>query len=262
MEGWIKLHRCFLDWEWFNKPEMAKIFLYFLLKANCSCKQWEGISINIGQLVITREKVCSDLDISPQVFRTCIKRLISTNEITVKSTNKYTLITVCKYTDYQESKRINNQCNNQESNQQATNEQPTPNQQSTINKNKENIFTTPASAYAYEAEISLDSCFDCLMLNEAFWMEQFCMNNHLTPQMFADHLKSFFVDLQNRGETSKSVKDAKFHFANWFKQNKNKSNETDRKPTKADKTRNLVASIADECTINANCLSDDEVLRF
>ena len=32
--GWIRLHKRFLQWEWLDKPEMVQLFLYLLLKAN------------------------------------------------------------------------------------------------------------------------------------------------------------------------------------------------------------------------------------
>ena len=236
MEGWIKLHRQYLNWEWFDKPEMVQIFLYLLLKANCKDKQWNGITIKPGQVVISRDKVCADIGITPQAFRTCVKRLISTNEITSESTNKYTIITICKYSDYQENKKCSNQQNNQQNNQPATNEQPANNQPTTNNKNDKNL--SPTHVGAYEAEPDLLTCYN-LLLNSRIWYEPFCMNNHLTPQQFADYLKQFFSELQDRGETSKSEKDAKHHFSSWFKLNKNKNNETNRKLSKTDKARNL-----------------------
>lgn len=236
MEGWIKLHRKLLEWEWFNKSEMVHLFLYLLLKANYKTKQWEGSELQAGQVLISRDKVCSDIGITPQVFRTCIKRLISTNEITTESTNKYTLVTICNYSDYQDNKKDTNQQNDQQNNQQSTNEQPANNQQITSIKKDKNLSPTYASAH--EAELDLSTCFNSL-LNSPTWHEPFCMNNRLTPQQFAEFLKQFFSDLQDRGEQTKSEKDAKHHFSSWFKLNKNKNNEADRKLSKTDKARNL-----------------------
>ena len=100
MAGWVKIHRELLQWEWFGKPEMVQLFLYLLLKANCEEKQWQGITIMRGQLITTNSAIRKDLQLSEQQIRTIIKRLISTGEITYKSTNKYVIITICNYDSY------------------------------------------------------------------------------------------------------------------------------------------------------------------
>lgn len=112
-----------------------------------------------------------------------------------------------------------------------------------------------------EIPISLRDCYNHL-LGSPIWCEDFCRNNRLTPVQLDDSLKDFFVELQNRGESAKSVKDAKFHFANWFKLNKNKNDETNRKLSKSDKTRNLFADIAAHSAGDANSLPDEEVLNW
>jgi predicted transcriptional regulator len=76
--------------------------------------------------------------ITEQTIRTCLNRLKSTNEITIKVTNKYSIITICNYESYQLINNITNQQINQQPNQQLTINQPTTNQQLTTNKNEEN----------------------------------------------------------------------------------------------------------------------------
>jgi hypothetical protein len=69
--------------------------------------------------------------------RTALKKLENTNEIIIKSTNKFTLITICKYCDYQSTENDVQQTNNK----QITNKQQTNNKQITTTKeykNKEN----------------------------------------------------------------------------------------------------------------------------
>jgi len=68
---------------------------------------------------------------SEQEMRTSLEHLKSTNEITIKSTNKFSVITVCKWEEYQiENKK-------QPANQPA--HQQTSNQQSTTPKEYKNI---------------------------------------------------------------------------------------------------------------------------
>jgi predicted peptidase len=134
-DSWIKLHRKFLEWEWFETPEMVKLFIYILLKVNFRGKKWKGISVKRGQLITGRKQLSNDLNMSEQKIRTCMNKLKSTNEITIKTTNKYSVITVTNYDSYNVLNDSKQPTNNQQPNQQTTNKQPTNNQQLTTTKN-------------------------------------------------------------------------------------------------------------------------------
>lgn len=135
MEGWIKLYRKFKDWEWYNISEMVQLFIHLLLNANREPGEWRGIIIERGQLITGRKILSENTGIPEQTVRTCLNRLKSTNEITIKVTNKYSIITICNYEDYQNGSGTTNQQISQQTNQQLTNNQPTTNQQLTTNKN-------------------------------------------------------------------------------------------------------------------------------
>lgn len=139
MASWIKIYRELLQWEWFEKSEMVHLFIYLLLKASCEDKQWQGILVKRGQLITSNASLSRDLKLSAQQVRTCIKRLISTGEITYQATNRYALITICNYERYQENKSVSNEQNNEQPNYQATSEQRANNEQSTTSKEIKNI---------------------------------------------------------------------------------------------------------------------------
>jgi len=139
MEGFIILHRKFLEWEWYRNPATKDVFLHCLFKANWKQKRWEGKIIERGQFITGRFILSAETGLSVQQVRTALEKLQSTGEITVKTTNEYSIITVCKYDSYQDEKS--------DSNQRTANEQPTVNQPSTNeqppltntnNNNKEN----------------------------------------------------------------------------------------------------------------------------
>ena len=122
---------------------MVHLFLHLLLNANHEDGSWEGIIIKRGQLVIGRKKISSDTGISEQSVRTCIDRLKSTNEITIKSTNKYSIITIINYESYQKTSGEINQIINQDFNQQSTNNQPTTNHKQEEEEDKEGKEVNP-----------------------------------------------------------------------------------------------------------------------
>lgn len=145
MEGWIKLHRKFTDWEWFQDSYMVHLFIYLLLNANHKEGKWKGVDIERGTLITGRKKLSLATGISEQIIRTRLKKLEQTNEIkivskstkelTKKSTSNFTIITICNYDNYQSEITPTNQEPNQETNHELTSNQPTTNQQLTTNKN-------------------------------------------------------------------------------------------------------------------------------
>lgn len=130
--AWIRLHEKFLEWGWFDRPEMVQIFIYLLLRANRRDREWHGIVVPRGQLATTIKEITRYTRLSPQVIRTCIKKLVETHEISQKSTNKYSIITICKYDYYQERPT----CEQQTKNKQLASEQQTNDKQLTSLYNK------------------------------------------------------------------------------------------------------------------------------
>lgn len=130
MEGWIKLYRKLLNWEWYGDPNMVALWIHLILAANYEDKRWHGMLIKRGQLITGRKALSEATGISEQSIRTCLERLKSTNEITIKTTNKYSIITICEFDSYQDAEELTNQ----QINQQLTNNQPTTNQQLTTTK--------------------------------------------------------------------------------------------------------------------------------
>ena len=128
MSGWIKIHRKFLDWEWFNKSEAVHLFLYMVLKANHKDNKWQGNDVKRGQFISSLGNISSATGITIQQIRTILKKLEKTNEIKVKSTSQFTIVTICKYECYQDEEETTNK--------PTTNHQQTTNKQSTTHKNE------------------------------------------------------------------------------------------------------------------------------
>ena len=137
--GFIKLQRKILDWEWYNDIPAKTLFIHLLLKANFKDKKWKGYDIKRGQVLTGRKILSDEIGLSEQQTKTALRKLQATNEITIKATNKFSIITLVNYSLYQDKKTDSNQLNNQLKEQQATNNQPandpTSNQQATTTKN-------------------------------------------------------------------------------------------------------------------------------
>lgn len=130
MQGYIKLHRSIIDWEWYSDNIVKDVFLHLLLNANHKDNNWRGIMVKEGQVITGRLKLASELNFTEMQIRTALKKLKSTNEITIKTTSQYSIITINNWNLYQQD--------NQQDNQRTTNEQPTNIQRITTNKNDKN----------------------------------------------------------------------------------------------------------------------------
>jgi hypothetical protein len=138
MQGWIKLHRKLKQWEWYQQSEMVHLFIHLLLGTNHQDNKWQGVDVKKGQIITGRKQLSMETGLSEQKIRTCLIKLKSTSDITIQSTNRFSLITICNWGTYQCDIAEINQPVNQPTHTPATNNQPTVNQQSTTNKNVKN----------------------------------------------------------------------------------------------------------------------------
>lgn len=134
-QGWIKIHRKILDTSFSSKPTIAWLFIVLLIKANHKENKFmfnkEEIIIKPGQLLTGRVELSKITGLTVMQVRYGLECLKVTNVLTIKTTNKFSVITILKYEQYQNI--------NQQSNQPVTNKQPTSNQPVTTNNNVKNV---------------------------------------------------------------------------------------------------------------------------
>lgn len=116
---WVLLHSKIQHWQWYRNSNMVHIFIHLLVNTNRKPSMFENIPLERGQLVVGLHSLSEKTGISVQKVRTCLKRLESSNEIVRKSTNKFTIITMCNFNTYQ----FGNNNKQQTDNKRITNEQ-------------------------------------------------------------------------------------------------------------------------------------------
>ena len=125
-QGWVKIHRQILGWEWYDEPNTFRLFLHLLIKANHKEKKYRGVLIKKGQVMTGQELLAQELKLTRGKIRLALNNLKTTNEITIKSSSKGTIIQIVNYKNYQIITS------------DIAKEQPTNNQQTTTNKNVNN----------------------------------------------------------------------------------------------------------------------------
>ena len=125
-QGFIKLHRSILGWEWYSDLNTKAVFLHLLLNAQWEDSRFRGYEVPKGSLVTSYNSLSEALGISKQSVRTSINHLISTHEITLTPHAHFSIISITNWEKYQGYDEETNTHFNTHSNTQLT-----PNQHAT-----------------------------------------------------------------------------------------------------------------------------------
>ena len=100
-QGWIKLHRSILDWEWYDDINTMRLFLHCLFKANHKDKKYRGTVVKRGTFLTGLDLLSKQTGLSVSQLRTAQSKLKSTSELAIKTSSKGTVIEVVNYDKYQ-----------------------------------------------------------------------------------------------------------------------------------------------------------------
>ena len=100
-QGFIKLHRSILSWEWYSDEITVRVFLHLLLNANWEDSKFKGYDIPRGSLVTSYASIAKALNISVKNARTAINHLKTTGEVATKAASKFSIITIVNWEKFQ-----------------------------------------------------------------------------------------------------------------------------------------------------------------
>lgn len=149
---WITINKDVFDIGRYESLNVFRVFLYFLTHAAQKPRFDRGVRLECGQVIVTMDEVCEATGLTAREYRTAISKLIkdkqTTNErqtIDKRTTNKFSIITICNFDSYILMKKGERQTNDkQTTNERQTNDkQPTsppnpPKNPPFIQKEKEN----------------------------------------------------------------------------------------------------------------------------
>ena len=132
--GWIKLHRKIEDNPISTKPDYFRVWIYLLTHANHRENTFiwnEGkITVKSGELITGRKEISKKTGVNESKVYRILKYLENEQQIKQQQTNKYTLVKILKWKDYQQEEQQNEQ--------QVNNKRTTSEQQVNTNKNVKN----------------------------------------------------------------------------------------------------------------------------
>lgn len=138
LSGFVKIHRKLLQWGWYQDHAVKELWLHLILTAAFKQGTYKGKTIYPGQAIIGRQSLAKELDFSEQEIRTALNKLKSTNEITIETTNKFSVVTLTNWEEYQTTEKdATNTVTTTPTNHQPTINQPATNHQPHLKNVKE-----------------------------------------------------------------------------------------------------------------------------
>lgn len=140
--AWIKLWRKSLDSGIMQKPEVWTFWCWCLLKASHKKHSmlvgFQQVSLEPGQLVFGRKAAAQELNLTERKIRTCLKLLEKVGNLTIKATNKFSIVTIVNWHAYQSEENQNDQ----QGDQQVTSKRPASDHKQEGKEGKEDIYTS------------------------------------------------------------------------------------------------------------------------
>ncbi len=170
MNGYILIHRKLINWQWYKDSNTLHLFIDLLLDANYEDSKVGFQVIKRGQCLTSLKRISENTGLTYQQIRTSLDKLQKSGEINKQTTNKYSIITINKYNEYQEL------------NKQITNNQQT-NNNIIIKNNKNN---------KYKESISKDIPKKVFIKPTIQEIIDYCKerNNNVIPEMFYNFYES------------------------------------------------------------------------
>jgi len=109
MNGYILIHRKLQKWQWYKDSNVLHLFIDLLLDANYEESKIGFQVIKRGQCLTSLKRMQENTGLTYQQIRTCLDKLQKSGEINKQTTNRYSIITINKYDEYQDiNKQITN----------------------------------------------------------------------------------------------------------------------------------------------------------
>lgn len=141
-EGFIKLYRKMLNWQWADDCTIFYFFIKLLFKANYKDMDWHGIIIKRGQMITSIANLCDYMNLSKTAVRRCLNSLIQSGELLEEvKPNKYHIITITNYEKYQHT--VGTSKTNRNANKSANKNTNRSTNRSTTSKEYKEVCLSP-----------------------------------------------------------------------------------------------------------------------
>lgn len=129
--GWTKSWRKRWESDLATYPNANHLFQYLIDSASYKERdtsfRYQCVHLQAGDVLIGTKSAATRTGLTRQSVRTCLEYLKSTTRITIRSTKRFSIITILKWDTYQGDDTAIDQEDNHQTNQQVTINQPSSN---------------------------------------------------------------------------------------------------------------------------------------
>ena len=100
-EGYVRLHRRLLEWEWFGDSTTVHVLMFILLRVNWQRKVWQGHTIEPGQMITSRASIAEACGLSEKQVRLALDKLNRAGVITTDRAGLGQRVTLQNWAEYQ-----------------------------------------------------------------------------------------------------------------------------------------------------------------
>lgn len=102
MDGWLKIHRKLLDWQWYGDIYCVRLFLHLLLTCDGKARRLRGRDFAAGSLLTSVDTLADELKLDQHIVIATLRKLESTGDITRDKLGAAgTVVTIRNWRKYQ-----------------------------------------------------------------------------------------------------------------------------------------------------------------
>lgn len=101
MAGWLKLHRKILESQVFSDPDLLRLWIMLLCRANFRPSFFRGREIGVGQVAFSQRLFCDSLGVSKGKLHRDLNRLKLAGMITIEAGRDFSIASVSNWETYQ-----------------------------------------------------------------------------------------------------------------------------------------------------------------
>ena len=198
MEGYVKINRKLLEWNYFSDGNVLRVFLFLLLRANHKDNTVFDTKVLRGQHITSIRKISVYTDLSVKQVRLALNKLKKDQTIITKGTNKNTLVTIVKYDAYQGEKI-------KEGEQGASQGQPKDDPRATNNNDNNDNNEKNIDIEDFKIQYVGGRVYNAVKKN-------YKLNDKQIEELFQE----FYVRQVTEGNISNSLHEYQRHFKYWL----------------------------------------------
>lgn len=183
-QGYIRIYRKIASSGYYHKSTYVHLWVHLLLKANYSENKflWNGevIIVKAGQFLTGRKQLSLETGIAESTIEDILKVLENLQQIRQQKTNKYRLITILNWEEYQKS----------DNNPTTKQQQADTNKNNKKNKNEREILSPPSEELINEM-LSVYACNASQVKQKADAILNYCDSKKKTYKDYKATLRSW-----------------------------------------------------------------------